>query len=226
MKNQRKIGKIAIAILLFAFVAVYLWVNFYVFENVLFSLDWLHLFASMFIYALIPFAPAVFLRMKFKIHSARWLSYAATFIAAICLVIIVINAETMFDGNENEWYYDFAQYALISSVPVLYCIAFFGSKKDAWIAVFSPLAYFLSFFARYAVIFGLAETFSLLRYFDLDFIFRQNPNPFILMSLITAIVMCLIFFLWAIFCIFISRMAYKIAALSKEKNKNRTGRRK
>ena len=224
MNKQKKIGKFVFAVLIFVAVAIYLLANFYAFRSILLSMDWLSVFGLMLLYAIVPCVPAVIFRVKFKIYSRRWISLAATVVCLACIAIIAVSTETALEGR--EWISDFAQNALISSAPALYCVAFSGWGQDTWIAVVPSFMYFLSYFARYALAYGFVETLGLLRYFDLEFVFYQNPDPFTLASMITVVLMSAVFFAWALLGIFFSHMVNVYIARIKNDDNKKTNWRK
>jgi len=212
IRGQRKTGVIATIVFFSIIILVYLLgaselSGFFVFRDMLFSMDWLNILFLMSLYALIAGIPAVILYVKFG-NVQKWIAFAATIISVLCCVIIILNVETLL--NVNEWISTFAQFALISSVPVLYCIAFFG-RREVWVAFVPALMYFISFFMRYTIIYGFAETLKLFHYFDLEFIFYQDPDPSILIFMVKLILMNIVFIIWALLCIFISRMIYKFS---------------
>ena len=204
MRKQRKIGKILTLILLSVIILVYLLANFFTLKSILLSMDLLNLLLSMFLYAAIPCVFAVILRAKFR-KSTQWIALAATIISVVCLIILVAaDAETLAD---NEWISNFAQCALTSSVPVLYCVAFFGTKQEVY-ALVPALLYFLSFFLRNAMIYGFGGVLNIIRHLDLQFVLFEDPDPLILAYMVTIVLMSAIFAVWALLCLFISRMTY------------------
>ena len=215
IKKQRTMGKI-LAIGTFSVITlVYLigageFSHYSPLRGILFSVDWLKLLFLMLLYALIPGVPTVILRAKFRIYARNWIALAATIISGLCLIIMIFGVETML--YDNEWISTFIQFTLISSVPVLYCIAFFGIERGIWAALAPFLMYFLSFFLRYAIIYGLGGIVGFLRYFDLTFILFSDPkqlDPEILTFMLTTVLMSVVFAVWALLCIFISRMIYR-----------------
>lgn len=215
MKKQKKIGKFALIALFFIIVAIYLLINLRFSRNVFYSTDWLSMWLLMFLYAVIPGVLAVVLLIRFETYAHRWISLAATVLCAICLFIIAAGPEAML--ADKEWISTFAQYALVSSAPVLYCAASWGMEKDAWISLMPSLLYFLSFFVRYGILYGLAGILGLVRYFDFDFLFNNAPDPFILEMIIRIIMMSAVSFLWALLCMLVSRAAHKYISRLKEK---------
>ena len=197
-------------VLFFIFLSIYFLFNLSVFKNILFSMDWLSILFFMFLYALITCVPAVICRLKFETYVRKWLPFAATVLSVICLITIAADTKMATIGG-NEWIFDFAQYILVSSVPVLYCVAFWGTERDMWIAFVPSLMYFSSFFLRYGIVYGFAGVFEFIRYFDLQFILNQNPDPLMLRAVLTAIWMSVVFAVWALLCILISRIIYRLS---------------
>ena len=210
MSRKRTIGKIAVIFLFYLLISIYFFANFFRYgniflEGVLFSVDWLKLLFFMFLYALIPGVPAFILHVKYGVET-KWIALAATVIFGLCLIIIFGAAAL---ANDNERLADFAKFALTSAVPVLYCAAFWGAGREAWVAVVPSLIYFASFFLCYAITYGsFSVIFYLLLYFDIEFIFYGDPDPFLLISMLTIVLMSVIFFTWALLCVFISRMVH------------------
>ena len=223
MKKQRVIGKITLIILILGIVLVFAFVNRFALNNILYSMEWPALFFMMFLYAVIPGAPAVLLRAKFGRGALAWIAAPAAVLAVVCAVIIIIGAEAAFD--DTGWIFTFAQCALGSSVPALFCVAFFGLKREAWFALVPAFIYFLSFFIRHILLFGFSGALEFAQYFNLDFILYQNPDPFVLNSMLTLAFMSVIFIVWALLCIFVSRMVYGYIERLKEK-KNKKPKRK
>jgi len=204
MRKQRKIGKILTVVLLSVIILVYLLSNFFTLKEILFSMDLPNLLFSMLLYAIIPCVLAVILRAKFRRFS-QWIALAATILSVVCLIILVAaDIEILAD---NEWISGFAQCALTSSVPVLYCVAFFGTKQEVY-ALVPALLYFLSFFLRNAMIYGFDGVLNIIRHLDLQFILFEDPDPLILVYMVTIVLMSAIFAVWALLCLFISRMIY------------------
>ena len=204
MRKQRKIGKILTVVLLSVIILVYLLSNFFTLKEILFSMDLPNLLFSMFLYAIIPCVLAVILRTKFRRFS-QWIALAATILSVVCLIILVAaDVEILAD---NEWISSFAQCALTSSVPVLYCVAFFGTKQEVY-ALVPALLYFLSFFLRNAMIYGFGGVLNIIRHLDLQFILFEDPDPLIVVYMVTIVLMSAIFAVWALLCLFISRMIY------------------
>ena len=182
------------------------------------DMELLYLLLLIFLYAVIPCVPAVLLRIKFQRSASKWIAVAATAIGVVCFLLIISGSDAVL---ENETLAIFTQCALTSSVPVLYCAAFCGTGKNIWIALVAPLLYFFGFFIRFAITSGLSETINFLRYLDPEFVFSQNPDPYILMTMTTLIIMSVISVIWSLICIFISSMTYKFIIKQQEKIKNK-----
>ena len=88
----------------------------------------------------------------------------------------------------------FTQYALTSSVPALYCIAFIGKGRAIFAALVPSLMFFLTLCIRYAMISDFSEI--------LKFIFDY--------TILTSMLASIIFAVWALLLIFISHMVYTV----------------
>lgn len=176
-------------------------------------MDWLYILFLMFIYAALPCIPAVILRVKFPETAIKWIVFCATVFGIICLIIIAAGGETLLE--KNEWLSTFAQCVLTSSVPVLYCVAFCGIKGmrrwEIWLATIPSLMYCMSFFLRHMSVYGFMRT--------VEYIF-YDP------SIITVIFMSAVFLIWAVLCIIVSRMVYKLIISHTNKKKEKTRRKK
>jgi len=102
----------------------------------------------------------------------------------------------------NEWIFIFSQFALISSVPVLYCVAFAGDlysfpfvrKGQSILVILAPSSmFFLSLFIRGAIINGFFET--------LISVFTGSMMASLILSAVYAV--------WALLLILISSVIYR-----------------
>ena len=211
MKKRKNIGIIALLVLILAYLAAYFLFNIHVLQGIIASMDWPHMLLSMLLYAIAPGAAAAIMRLKFDVYARRWIPPAATIASALCMIVIVIGPV----GSANEWVSDFAQYALVSAAPALYCAAFVGAERRLWIAFVPSLLYFSSFFVRCGMLFGFAGFLGVARHLDLQFILNGNPDPSILTAAMTAILMSAVFAAWALLCVFVSHMAYRIGKAKK-----------
>lgn len=224
MREQQRIAIIAFIVLLSIAGLCFVVLNIFDFKTML--SNFFDLLFLMFLYAVIPCAPAVILRAVFGVRSLKWIAFAATVLGALCCMVHILLPESVLTERVilyedvsvvvydyiNNWIFVVTQFALTSSVPVLYCVAFTGDlyrlpfvfRKDRSILVaFAPsLMFFLSLFIRHVMINGLLEAF--------EFILDQS----ILMLIISSIV----FAGWALLVIFISRMIYKYITRMKTKN--------
>ena len=96
----------------------------------------------------------------------------------------------------------FTQYALISSVSALYCIAFIGQGRAILVALAPSLMFFLSLLIRYIMISGLFTAF--------EFILDQSVLLLMLASVGYSV--------WAVVLIFISHIVYMFINRLKAKN--------
>jgi hypothetical protein len=106
-----------------------------------------------------------------------------------------------------EWIYTFAQFTLLSSVPVLYCIAL---RHEVWIVLLPSLIYFLIHFISFVAANGFFRVFELISFLDLQFVLSNNPDPFALIYMLPVILMSGVFAVWALLCMFATRMINKI----------------
>jgi len=219
---MKKAGKIAAVVLFFAVVAGYLYLNYAISAHTLSSVDWPTVVFLLLLYAVIPGVPLFLLRLGFGV-APKWLALAATALGALCLVPIVLGLENI--PENYAWIATFAQYALVSSVPVLYCAAFFG-RKEAWVAILPSFLYFFGFFLNHGLMYGLGSVMDLLRHFDFMFVIYQNPDPYIMSAMVMLVVMGSVFVAWALLLVFASHMVHKFATREKadnRKNKKRKG---
>jgi hypothetical protein len=215
IKKQRMAGKIAVIVVFFILASAYLAINSSVSARALSSVQWPNLLLLMFLYAVIPGVPVVLLRLLLGVR-LNWLAWVAGIVGALCFLAIALGVRAL--PEDYEWFVAFLDYTLISSVPALFCAVFLGGK-EVWLAVVPSLLYFLGFFAHYALMYGFSIVVDLLRYFDVMFIFYQDPDPYILASMVTLILMSAVFVAWALFCIFASHVIFKFS--TKEKTKTR-----
>jgi len=180
-------------------------------------MDWLYLIFMMLLYAIIPCIPAVLLRIKFP-GASKIIALTASLVGVACLAIILFsNAEML----ENEKLMLFVECAFASSVPALFCAAFCGEGKNILIAILPPLMYFLGSFARYGIAFGFSGIIDLVRYLNPEFVLyggsQVDWNK--VEYMIKIIIMSVIFLAWAVICIIISSLIYKIIIIYRKKNK-------
>lgn len=212
MKKYRRTGIIACIALLSIVILSFVYLNISYFRN------WFSEFSDqlflMFLYAVIPFVPAVILRAAFGSRAVKWIAVAATVLGGLCCIIHIIMPETIMNEtvvlyeNEtervtayvNEWIFVFTQCTLTSSVPALYCAAFVGKGRAVLLALAPSLMFFLSFCIRYVMVSSLAE--------NIVFIIDQS---------IMLLIMSAAFAVWALLVIFISLMIYKFINLLKIK---------
>ena len=237
MNDKRKIAIIAFIFLIcvVCFCFVYSKLEYRYFFLVMLFYFFNQLF-SLFLYAVIPCAIAVVLRVIFRSRALKWIAVAATVLGVLCCLLHIVIPETTLDNfnaleyillpeealedfkaaypdtvleepeivNHNDfWVFAFTQFALTSSVPVLYCVAFAGNlysfpfiKKSRSIlfALVPSLMFFLSLLLRHAMIREFGET--------MEFIFDE--------SMILLLLTSLFFTLWALFIIFISLIIYML----------------
>ena len=183
-------------------------------------MDWLYLLFLMCVYAAVPCIPAVLLRVKFPGTAYKWITVIAAVLGILCLFIIVIGSEELLE--RNAWTMIFAQCVLTSSVPALFCVVFCGvGRREIWLAAAPSLLYFLSFFLRHLSVYGFLETVN---YFFSIAQPNSGSSEAAADALMMAAVMSVIFFIWAVLCIIISRSVYKVIASKKEEKKEK-GRR-
>lgn len=208
MKKQKKqkVGKIAFIILFCIIILIGIFFNIdnFFLEGIL--NNFLKMSFFMFLYAVIPCLPAVILRVKFRKYTVKWIAIFASIIVVLCCIIMLIDIKTMVTDEETmvtyeksfvqiddyKWLTYFAQYALTSSAPVLYCIAFYG-RREIWVALVPSLIYFLNMFINQAIIEGFTE------------ILVSIFSPF----LFGALFQSAIFAVWALIYIFIAFMIHK-----------------
>jgi hypothetical protein len=157
-------------------------------------MDWLYLLFLISAYAAIPGIPAAALRVKAPDAAYKTLVTAGTILGLFCLLVIVLSGDEMIE--ENEALALFAQCALISTVPVLYCAALVGKGKYIWFAAVPAATYFLGIFMRYLMAVGFWAMLS-------GVIFENAMG--------TALGMSIIFFVWALCCIFVTKIIYRFA---------------
>lgn len=196
MENQRKIGEIALIVLLCIIGLSIIFSNNISFMSMLSFADSLNIFFLMLLYALIPL-PVIILRVRFGFNAVRIIALAATVLAISCCIIHIVLPETTL--AEHEWIFVFTQCILTSSVPVLYCIAFAGNAgkigkgREIFVALTPSLLFFASLCIRTVMTGDLLDAAA-----------------FILSgSILTELLKCAGFILWALLFIFISRMIYK-----------------
>jgi len=212
MKEQRKKGKIAFIILLSIAALNFIFVNIFFFRDML--SDVLNQLFLMILYAVIPCVPAVILRAKFGAPALKWIAFAASILGGLCCIVQIALPESILNERAvvyedaylirysyvNEWIFTFTQNALTSSVAALYCVAFAGDlyclpflRRSISFAFAPSFAFCLSLLIRHAVMIGFLGIF--------EFVFEG----YIFMVLISG----LVFAVWALLLIFISRMIYK-----------------
>jgi hypothetical protein len=171
----------------------------------------------LFLYAVVPCVPAIILRAKFGARALKWIALAATALAGLCVLTHILMPEEILYGEialssyssgfamsyANEWIFVFTQFALTSSVPALYCVAFAGDlyrfpfvfKKEHSISVIlaPALMFFLSLIIRGAMANGLVAT--LMSAFSGDMMVKM--------------ILGVVYVLWALLLIFISHMLYR-----------------
>ncbi|MCL2814293.1 MAG: hypothetical protein FWD23_06810 [Oscillospiraceae bacterium] len=217
MGEKRKIGIIAFIIYLSIGILTFVYpIRFFFLSQFseLLQLDQLFL---LFLYAVIPCVPAVILRAKFGAGALKWIALAATVLAGLCCFLHIFMPEEILYGKvvlssyssgfkmsyANEWIFIFTQFALTSSVPVLYCVAFAGDlyrfpfifkKRQSILVILAPsLMFFLSLFIRSAMISGFFETFIS--------VFTGDMTVKMILSAVYVV--------WALLLIFISHMLYQ-----------------
>jgi hypothetical protein len=226
-EKHKKIGKITLGFVFFLAVGGYFLFNANIFGIVFNSIDWLNVFSSMIIYALITALPTIALRilLREKIIVVLWVS--ATALAVTCLLIMLFNTETA--GDETEQLYSFAQFALTVSAPVMYSAAFYRRNREIWSAIVPALMYFLNYFIYHAIAYGLSETLAFMRYLDLFFLYRTNPDLNTLITMNRIVLMSAFFIVWGMLCILISRVTggifERIEDEKKQQGSNRGHRR-
>ena len=217
MDDKKKTGIIAsiVFLVIFCFCFIYSSIEYRFFFLTMLS-DFFKQLFLMLLYAVIPCVPAVLLRAKFGVRALKWISLAATILAILCCAIHIAMPETVLYGKvalssyssgfkpfyANEWVFIFTQFALTSSVPVLYCVAFTGDlywvpfvrKERSMLVILAPsLMFFLSLFIRYIVVYGFLAASA--------FIFSGDMVKLLISSVLYAF--------WAFLLAFISRMIYR-----------------
>ena len=155
-------------------------------------MDWLYLLILLVMYAAIPALPAAALRVKAPATAYNLLATVGIILGVVCLIIIIFVGDAAME--ENEWLTQFAQCALFSTVPVLFCAAFAGTGK-VWLAVSPSLFYFLALFTRHFMAVG----------------FVGMINDIYGGMMLLALGMSAIFFIWAVFCVFAAKLIYRLA---------------
>jgi heme exporter protein D len=91
-------------------------------------------------------------------YAAKYIAIFAAAILGICTVIMITNLEYSVRDEEtmiwykksllddHAWLDSFTRYALVSSVPVLCCAAFYGIGNEVWIALVPALMYLFNTF--------------------------------------------------------------------------------
>ena len=161
--------------------------------------NWLYMLLLFFAFAAIPAIPAAILRVKAPVASYKILAATGTAAGLFCLLVIMLSGNENLE--ENEMLATFAQCALLSTVPVLYCAAFVGIGKQIWIAVAPSVTYFLSFFIRHLMTAG----------------FWAALNDILGGVMVIALGMTAIFFIWALVCIFVTKIIYRLAKWIEDK---------
>jgi len=154
--------------------------------------------SRIFVYALIPFIPAIILRLKFP-KSAFWVAIVSTVIG---IGLLVVSALFNIAGAGNL-FITYASYVVPCSLPSLYCLALFDKGWKICFALIPSLLYFLHWFIIYAIVMNFETAFSAL--------IIGIPGD---QSKMTTHI-CFIFALWALFCIFFTRVIVK--KMKKEK---------
>jgi len=215
MTEQRKIGIIAAVVLLSVLGLGFIFLNISEFKTMFSNLfDVLFLII---VYAVIPCAPAVILRAVFGVRACRWIFIAATVLAGLCCMIHIFLPESILEERIilyedasvvvyeyiNNWIFVVTQFVLTSSVPVLYCVAFFGNlyslpfvfkkERSILIAITPSLMFFLSLFIRRVMTKGLADAFEIIL------------DESVLMLFLGSVA----FAVWALLLIFVTFMIYK-----------------
>jgi len=216
MEKKQKIGIIAFIILLFLAGLSVIYPNRVYFLRMFSDLLTLNQLFLILLYAVIPCVPAVIIRAVFGFRSLKWIALAATVICGLCCVTNIFLPETVLYGKialssyasgfkmsyANEWIFIFTQFALISSVPVLYCVAFAGDlynplsviKRRSILIIIAPaLMFFLSLFMRKLFINGILDAFLS--------VFTGE--------MIRLLILSAIYVVWALLLTFISRMIYR-----------------
>jgi len=155
-----------------------------------------YLLFVMFLYALIPCAPAVVLRVKSPLFAPKWISFFAMAFITLFFIIIALTGESFLE--ENSWISMFAQCGLTSSVPALFCVGLVGIKKEIWLSILPSLVYFSAFIVRYLKTNGFFETLGL-------FLLKGHRDSYFLGM---TIYMSVLFLIWALFYIFVTHMVY------------------
>ena len=176
----------------------------FIFLNFFYLRDMFYVFASqlflMVLYAAIPIIPAVLLRIKFGQSAVKGIALVATILGGLCGLIHILLPEMILDYH--ECIFVFTQNALISSVPVLYCIAFVGKGRAILAALAPSLMFFLSLFIRYVIVNDVIDIVA----------FILDESIFMLM------LVSLVFTIWALLLIFISLVIYVFINRIKTKN--------
>ena len=161
-------------------------------------MDWRYLLLLMVAYAAIPALPAAVLRIKAPATAYNVLTTVGIMLGVVCLLIIIFAGDAAME--DHEWLTQFAQCALFSTVPVLFCAAFAGTSK-VWIAAAPSLFYFLGLFMRHFMAVGFAGMI----------------NDIFGGMMMLALGMSVIFFIWAVVCIYAAKGIYKVAKRIKNK---------
>ena len=183
MSDKQKTGLIAFIVLIGILVFCFVYASIKTDRSVIDTLiDFLGQLPMLILYAAVPCAPALILRAKFGTRSLGWIAIAATVLAAIlCLlyiglpgelleadpVIVYESAGEVVYDNVNEWIFLFIMFAMNSSIPVLYCVAFAGGLyrfpfiKNPVLIVLAPSFLFVLIILFRRIIFsGLMEVFE------------------------------------------------------------------
>lgn len=158
---------------------------------------WLLILQS-FLFAVIPFIPAVVLRIKFP-KTALWIAVVPTVIGFIFLALSMFFDELLF-GTIWEFFYN-AAFIVPCSLPGLYCVAFFSKDRKIhriWLALIPSVIFFLYWFARYCISVGFSEA--------VESLIIGIPGDQSMLITFT----CIGFFIWALFCILITFVIAKM----------------
>jgi len=164
---------------------------------------WLPFILMILLYAVIPFIPALFLRIKFP-ESAKWIAIISTIFGTICLLMDFIY---YLGGLRTlSQFILYTSYFVPCSIPALYCLAFFDKGRKIWLALIPAAAYFLHWFIQYCTFLGFYGTLGAL--------IAGIPGD----QSKTLTDMCFVFEIWALFCVLITRKIAKIIARNKIKD--------
>ena len=156
-----------------------------------------------FLYALIPFVIALILRIKFP-KTALWIAIIPTIFGVLLLLTGLFFTRNFFGGFNQVLMY--ASYIVPCSLPALYCVAFYNKGMKIWFAMIPPAIYFIYWFIQYCIMMGFTTTVSAL--------FAGIPGD----QSIMITFMCIVFEIWALFCVLITLFVSKLTAKRKSIN--------